>query len=292
MFVDISPSRTGASLRDGGDGALQRARGGARVGLRGAGSHSLKDLYQRSPCRVLMPRVDGRDRAEIVFANTAGGVAGGDRFDYAVSVDEGAAARVTTQASEKIYGAIDRPARISTSLTVGQGACLEWLPQQTIAFDGTRLHRRMDIEVAEGGRLLALDWLVLGRQARGENLTRGVLNDAWTVRRDGRMVWADRFRLSGDPASLISRRAALGGAAAFATIVGILPEPAEHLEALRGLVDEAGCEAGVTLVGGVLVMRFLAGDGLGLQRAVAGVLTGMHARTGYFSPAPPRVWNS
>lgn len=291
MFVAISPSSARKGSARVGDAAMQRARGAARLALSGSPrGPRIDDLYQRSPCRVLMPRVDGRDRAEIVFANTAGGIAGGDELAYEVRVGAGASATITTQAAEKVYGAIDRDARLSTALTVGEGGFLEWLPQQTIVFDGARLRRSTTIDVTGTGRVLALDWLMMGRLAHGEVMARGTLRDDWRVRRDGRLAWADAFRLAGDPAALSSRRAALGGNRALATLLHAGPGAGDLLEAARGWVARCGCDAGASVVGGMLVMRFLAPDGLSLQRAVDGVLAVLRPRLAGSSAAIPRLW--
>ena len=284
MFVDTSPSEAAHSS----DAGMQRARGAACVALSGA---RIDDLYQKSPCKVLMPRVDGRDRAEIVFINSSGGIAGGDELDYAVRVAGKAVTTVTTQASEKVYGAIDRDARLNMSITVGEGATLEWLPQQTIAFDGARLRRRTDIDVEGSGRVLALDWLVMGRQARGETMLRGTLRDEWRVRVGGKLVWADALRLTGELGPLANRRAALGGNRAFATLVYVGQDAAERLELARELAAECG-DAGVTLVNGLIAGRFMAGSGMTLAAHVGFFLEGFRAGLGGFAPWPPRLWIS
>ena len=287
MFVATLPSEAAHSS----DVGMQRSRGAARVALRAAGGRvNVADLYQKSPCKVLMPRVDGRDRAEIVFINTSGGIAGGDELDYGVRVDGPASTLVTTQASEKIYGAIDRDARLTMSLSVGDGATLEWLPQQTIAFDGARLRRQTTIDVTATSRLLALDWLVMGRHARGETMKRGALRDNWRVRRDGRLVWADAIRLTGDLDRLGGRRASLGGNRAFATLLYVAPDAAERLDLARDLAADCGCEAGATLVSGLMVARFLAGDGLALHRSMSFFLENFRGGLAGLAPWPPRLW--
>jgi urease accessory protein len=282
MFVDTSRSEIAASS----DAGMQRASGAARVALDGT---RLVDLYQKSPCKVLMPRVDGRDRAEIVFINSSGGIAGGDVLDYAVAVSGAGATTVTTQASEKVYAAIDRDARLSMSIKVGEGATLEWLPQQTIAFDGARLRRRTEIDVGQGGRLLALDWLVMGRQARGETMLRGALRDDWRVRVGGRLAWADALRLTGDLGALSRCRASLGGNRAFATLVYAAADAADRLELARDLAADCG-EAGVTLMNGLIAARFMATSGMALAAHVGSFLEGFRAGLGGFAPWPPRLW--
>jgi urease accessory protein len=200
------------------DDDLERSDGESRVTVEHRnGRTQLAELYQRAPCRALFPRIDGRECAEVVFVNSAGGVAGGDRLRHAVTVRPGASLAATTQAAEKIYGAIDRPARIETTLAVEGDGQLDWLPQETIVFDRARLRRTTEIRASGGARVLALEWLVLGRQARGERLTAGDIQDAWRIRRDGCLVWADAFRLEGEIGPVLGTPALLAGCRAVAS---------------------------------------------------------------------------
>ena len=267
MYAATSPSEP----------ALQRADGAVRLGFAGRG---LADLYQRSPCRVLMPRVPGPPEA--VLINTAGGLAGGDKIDIDVSVPAGVAAVVTGQAAEKVYRSLGPTVRVANRLHVAGE--LDWLPQETILFDSARLDRSLDVDVPEDGRLLAVDWLVFGRTARGERFGRGEVRDNWTVRRDGRLVWADRFRLAGDVAAQIAKRSLLDGAVALATLIYVAKDAAARLDELRELLAGLSVRAGVSLRNGLLICRFLADDAFALRRDVVAVLTAFRGQP------VPRVW--
>src|SRR5262249_5987594 len=151
-------SATRSSDRD-----LQRAAGSCRLVLHGSACGTeIVDLFQRSPLRVLFPHAGSRAITEAVLINTAGGVAGGDRLDTAITARGKAAIALTTQAAEKVYRALDEPARISTTLTVGEAAKLAWCPQETIVFNRARVDRQTHIALSSGAELLALEWLVLG----------------------------------------------------------------------------------------------------------------------------------
>jgi hypothetical protein len=78
-----------------------------------------------------------------------------------------------------------------------EAAKLAWLPQETIVFNWGRLSRETEIEVSSGAELLALEWLVLGRAAHGEEMVGGHIADSWRVKKDGRLIWADSFRATG-----------------------------------------------------------------------------------------------
>jgi urease accessory protein len=262
------------------DRDLQRVDGAARVVF----APSLRELYQQSPCRVLLPRVDGREGAEVVLVNTAGGIAGGDRLRYDAEAHGAARATFTTQAAEKIYRALDEVARIDTRIEAGGGAILEWLPQETIVFDGGRFSRSIELAVSMDARVLALESLVLGRAASGETMRTGEVTDRWRVVRDGRLLWTDTFRLAGEVEALVGRKALLGGQHAFATAIYVGPDAALRLEAARAVLDAD--RAGATLINGVLICRMLAPDGAALRATILRLLAAL--RDG---AAPPRVWS-
>src|SRR5262249_30800634 len=150
--------------------------GGSETGTR------VMDIFQRAPLRIMFPRTAGAAVHEAVLINTAGGVAGGDRLQFDVTARPDASIAVTSQAAGKIDLAVDQPARIATQLTACKDAKLAWLPQETIVFNRGRLSRTTHIEVCSGAELLALEWLVLGRAALGEEVLGGRINDSWRVK--------------------------------------------------------------------------------------------------------------
>lgn len=278
------------------DSGMQRAFGEARIalGLRDGRLH-IGDLYQKSPARILMPRIDGAAGAEVVFINTSGGVAGGDVMRYAASASAGARVRVTTQAAERIYRALDSDAALENRLAASGGAALEWLPQSCIVFDGARLARRTQIDVSGGASVLAYDSLVLGRAAHGETMRTGAVRDDWRVRRDGRLVWADAFRLTGDIAARTSALALLGGRRAIGTFLYAADDAAALLERARDLAsdarrDVAGALVQVGLVSGLVLARFAAHAAHDLTAAAGRFIADFRVLTGAAGGWPPAMW--
>ncbi|MEK7244854.1 MAG: urease accessory protein UreD, partial [Pseudomonadota bacterium] len=195
MSVVISPSER----------APAAVTGAAEVTfVRKGGATRLLHLYQHDPLRVLFPTPEDPAIPVAVLVTTSGGLVGGDRLAIAATVGDGAAAIVTGQAAEKVYRSIGPDCRVDVDLTVGAGAWMEWLPHETILFEGARLRRRIVADVAPRGRLMAAELLVFGRTARGERLTHGLARDAWQIRRQGRLVWADALHLDGDLASALA----------------------------------------------------------------------------------------
>lgn len=202
------------------DRDLQRADGAARVVLRGSEQGTqIVDVFQRSPVRVMFPRVTGGAVEEAVLINTGGGVAGGDRLECSISALDKASITVTSQAAEKVYGALDAPARITTKLKISEAAKLAWLPQETILFNTARICRNTEIEVSSGAEVLAVEWIVLGRSAYGEQIINGQITDSWRVKKDGRLIWADGFRCIDETYPHLHKKALLSRCRAIATLV-------------------------------------------------------------------------
>jgi urease accessory protein len=272
---------------------LQRSDGAAELGLRRRdGITALAHLFQSDPCRVLFPLPDPDDAFQAVMLTTSGGLTDGDRARLSVDCAEDVAAVVTSQAAEKIYRAAgDEACRIDVTLSAGAGASLEWLPQETIVFDGARLRRTTEADLRGDARLLACEMVVLGRTESGESFTRGLVHDAWRLRRDGRLVWADALRLEGAPPDA----AGFDGATAIAFALYSGPAAPDLLARSRSLIEaiDTGWPAlrsGTTLVNGILLARFL-----GHSKDVRGALTAWLAamrHTALGRPAQlPRIWH-
>ncbi|MBM3554544.1 MAG: urease accessory protein UreD [Alphaproteobacteria bacterium] len=268
---------------------LERGEGAGELRfVQAEGRTRLAHLYQRAPCRLLVPDAEPGELLSLAQVTTSGGLAGGDRLDLMIGAGPGARGQVVGAAAEKIYRAVDEPCRIATRLEVGAGAYLEYLPQETILFEGARLARRIDIDIAPEGRLLAADMLVYGRQARGEEFTTGQMRDRWHLRRAGRLVWVEATDLLGSDLAF-AQKAGLGGAKASASVLYVGKDGAAFLERARALVAEAW-RAGVTWLDGLLLARWLDDDPQRLRRQVSDYLAAARGALLGLPAAVPRLW--
>ena len=262
---------------------MQRARGVGRISVRAAGGVSrLAGLRQEGSARVrlLNPEAGGGGLCATLI-NTAGGLAGGDLFAWGAELDAGARLTMVTQACEKVYRTTGPPAVVTASATAGPRSRLEWLPQETILFEGASLQRALHVNLAPDAELLACEAVVLGRRAMGEHRPAVRLRDRWRVRRAGRLVFADDTRLE-TPSAEAEGAALLRGAGAFATVLYVHAEAAALLEPARALVGDAG---GVSLVEDRLFCRLLAPDGFALRRTLLPLLQALRG------VALPRLWS-
>jgi urease accessory protein len=261
----------------------------------GAGGTRLVELGQRVPLRVLLPADPAVGLPTAVLITTSGGLAGGDALAVRVRVGRAAGALVTSQAAEKVYRSTGPACRIDIDLDVGADAWLEWLPQETILFDRSRLVRATRVALAAGARLLAGEMLVFGRRAMGETLTTGLLRDTWRIHRGGRLAWHDALALDGDIAALVARPAGFAAAAAAATLLYAADDAEAHLATAQGLADAwaataEGVRAAATHVNGLLLLRASAADPRPLRDGLMHAWRAMRAAVRGLPPAVPRVW--
>lgn len=270
---------------------LPRSHGAVTVGFAAPGGvTALWDLYQAGCGRVRFPQPRRDGPVEAVLLNTAGGMTDGDTMRHDVTLGRGATAMIASQAAEKIYRSRGPVCTIDTALTVADNATLFWLPQETILFDGARLHRRIDVDVAPGGRLLACESVVFGRQAHGETVRVGSVRDGWRVRRGGAMVWADRLCVEDDIAGHLGRAPAFGGARALASLVYVGPDVPAWEDPARDWIGDLDVRAGVTALGDVLVFRLIADDGFGLRRALGTLIERVGSALAGRPTPLPAVW--
>ena len=282
---------TAAHARNPSDKHLQRADGCGEILVSGSENGTrISSVFQRSPIRIMFPNL-GSGAIEAVLVNIAGGTAGGDRLDYVVTALASASITVTSQAAEKVYRSLSEPARVTTKLTACETAKLAWLPQETIVFNRARLRRETQIDVASSAEILALEWLVLGRAAHGEEMVAGQITDSWRIKKDGRLVWADSFRITDDMFPHLRRRAMLGDHRALATLVYSGPFLDKRIALSREISSSLECDCATTSVAELMIVRFAAKASLQLRSALH---TFLQRFSQDVSPGPfrvPKMWS-
>ncbi|WP_439358747.1 urease accessory protein UreD [Bradyrhizobium sp. DASA03007] len=259
-----------------------RARGAVRFDVHARDGMTRRGtLHESGSLRVRFPSPEGEGLSG-VFVNTAGGVAGGDRFDIDITAADAARLTLTTAAAEKVYRAQGKAAELNIALRVGAGAHLSWLPQETILFDRARVHRRFDIALDEAASLLLCEIVVFGRTAMGERMEQGEFVDRWRLSRGGGLVFAETVRLDGHIGEKLARSAVAKSGAAIGTAL-IVPGDEALVERIREASESFAGEVGISAWNGFAMARFCAQDAARLRADMMAVL----ARTG---AALPRLW--
>ena len=238
-------------------------------------------VHEAGSLRVRCPGAPAAE-LEAVLINTAGGVAGGDRFTLDIAAERNTRLVVTTAAAEKVYRTLGPDSVIDVKLDVAAGATLAWLPQETILFDRARMARSIDVSLAPDARLFLAEAIVFGRSGMGETVEEGALTDRWRVRRAGRLIYAETVRLDGAIAEHLAEPTVAKGGVAIATVL-IAPGDDATVAAVRALQPEG--DVGASAWNGLAAVRLCATDAAALRRDLVHVMTAVRG-------ALPRIWTN
>jgi urease accessory protein len=232
---------------------------------------------------------EGPDPCHAIVVHPPGGIAGGDELTLNVRTGENASALLTTPGAAKWYRSAGPWARQSVALEVD--GMLEWLPQETIVFDGARAETAYDVNLGAQAGIIGWDIVCLGRTGSGERFARGTFRSSIRVRRGHRLLWRERGRIDGG-GRLLDSPAGLAGSPVFGTLfASFFSFDKKILDQLREHEPASGAGA-VTLLPEILLARYL-GDSseaarryfVALWRVLRPVLTGREA-------TEPRIWQT
>lgn len=201
---------------------------------------------------------EGPDCCHVLVLHPPGGMVDGDRLDIRLDLEPRAEALVSTPSAGKWYRA-NVGAQQSVHARIEPGAHLEWLPLETIVFDGARVRQNLRVELGAAATWTGWEITRLGRSARGEGFTHGLWHSATEVWRiDGPPLWVDRQRVTGG-ADVMRGRYGLAGFPVVGTLAwvgfAVSPELVAAVRACwsRGQYDG---EAGVTRLTEGLLCRY------------------------------------
>jgi urease accessory protein len=224
-----------------------------------------------------------------VIIHPPGGIVGGDTL--AVNVDAGprAHAQLTTPGAAKCYRSSGPFARQHIRLRAAGGAVLEWLPQETIVFDASKIELELAIDLVDDARFLGWDVICLGRTAAGERFDRGALRQRLTLTRDGIPTFAERAVLHGG-APLLTSPVGLQGNPVFGTFLAAAPAVTHAmLESCRQVLPMAG-EGAVTRLPGVLIARSRGASSAAARHYFVELWRKLRPALALRAAVPPRIW--
>ena len=263
---------------------------------RRGGRSVLAGNTHRGPLRVqkaLYPEGDGVCQA--IVLHPPSGIAGGDQLHISASIAQGAHAQLTTPGAGKWYRSGGAEASQRVDLVLGEGATLEWLPQETIIFDGARARMETRVSLAADSRYIGWDILCLGRAAAGERFANGRFDLFYRVDRGSKPIWLERGGFAGNDPMLASP-AGWAGHTVCGTLLCTFPElpqqAAALLESLRSIAPNDGAGHAITALPDLLVARYL-GDSSEAARLWFAALWAVLRPACCGRPAIlPRIWNT
>ena len=204
------------------------------------------------PLTVQRPFYPEGGVCHVYLLHPPGGVVAGDCLTINIKAGTDCAALVTTSAAGKFYRSDGKLARQQVSLTVSSNATLEWLPQETIIYEGARVESELRLDLAAGARFIGWEILVLGRPAANEGFTSGEVGMNWQIFRAGELFFRERLIID---AQAFAANWGLNGHSACGTLFAC-PVTAVQLEAVQQLIGESAGR-GVTLIDDMLICRAL-----------------------------------
>ncbi|MFP8874900.1 MAG: urease accessory protein UreD [Myxococcota bacterium] len=245
----------------------------------------------RGPLRVQRPfHPDPAGPCQVIVLHPPGGVVGGDRLSLDVAVGERAEVLLTTPGASRFYRSLGATALQESNMRVARGGFLEWLPQETLVYDGAQVQLDTRVQLAPGARFLGWEITCLGLPASGRAFRNGSCHTRWEIWRDGVPLWIDRGQwLAGD--ERLEAAWGLAGHSVVASLVFVAPD-ADSLDVVRAQSAQSGFDGPVatTRLGEVVVCRALAHGTRPVLDLFSGVRTRLRRSILSGPASAPRIW--
>ena len=289
---------------------LQRAWGRGSVAFGQAdGKRRLLRLRQEGSIKLMLPGND-ISQSDVVFINTAGGITGGDRLRFEANIGRKTQLRIAAQTAERVYRRLNNYGEMLMAFNLGADSQLDYLPQETIFYNGGALKRRLRVDMASSASFFTSEMLVLGRQAMGESVNFGHLHDQWCIYQKRRLLFADSLKfddfsassaadyvggasynrlaftnaLKNASASAFNKAACLAGYRIIGTLLYVGAGASELRPRVQQILAERELMAGVSAWNGLLLVRGLANQLVPLKQAFMDISVFIRKRP------VPKVW--
>ncbi len=249
------------------------------------GKTLLTHRRHHGPLTVQRPFYPEGEVCHVYILHPPGGIVGGDQLNICLNAGQHSHALITTPAAGKFYRSLGAQAVQTVSVKVAEDAALEWLPQETIIYQGAQLRSTVHVELAQGARFIGWEILSLGRPACGEGFDVGLAELGWQIYGQGQPLFLERLHLD---AKAFAARWGLQGLSACGTLFAC-PAKAESLAAVQQLIGDSKGR-GVTLIDGLLVCRAIDGRTDRLRNFFGQVWAIIRPDAVQRQACAPRIW--
>jgi urease accessory protein len=129
------------------------------------------------------------------LVNPSGGLVGGDHLSVEAHLHAQTHVLVTSPSANRVYRSLSESAVQEVRLSVGTGARLEWLPEVTIPFAGSRFRQSIHVDLAPCATVVLWDAMASGRVARHERWAFASLENEICISGSLGKSVAERYRL-------------------------------------------------------------------------------------------------
>ncbi len=273
-------------------------RGELKLRYHRRGARTVAFDAHSGPLRVLQPLYpEGEGVCHHVLVHPPGGVVGGDELHVQVEAEAGSHALLTTPGATRFYRSEGAQALQHTRLRVAEGARLEWLPMETIAYTGCQASNRVTAELAPGAEMMGWDVLALGLAAAGQPFEGGVFHQQLEL--PGQ--WIEGGRIAASDGTLLRSAAGWAGHSVAATLwfaAGAALPAARRTALVDAAREVLQCHALAATAGatapqpGVVVLRVLAGRVEPVMQLLVAVRAAWRQLAWGLAAVPPRIWRT
>lgn len=229
---------------------------------------------------------EGEATCHAIVLHPPAGIAGGDQLSIRLEVGERAHALLTTPGAGKWYRSAGPWATQNLNFRVAADALLEWLPQETLLFDGARAGLHAEVHLQQGARYIGWEVLCLGRTGSGERFVHGECRLDSSIYLGPTLSWLERGGFVGDDA-LLRSPAGLAGFPVCGTMAAIGPVTDDLLAACRAVRVDGGA---VTRLPDLLLARYLGPSGGAARRYFSALWRVLRPAFGGRVAIDPRIW--
>jgi len=248
----------------------------------------------KGPLVVQKPFYPEADVCHTYILHPPGGVVGGDQLTISVKVEADAHALITTPASGKFYRCDDRQASQFQNLKVEDGGILEWLPQESILFDQSKVKTSTNIELGEQATFAGWEIMCLGRPASNESYSSGYCRQNFEVTRAGRKILIERSCLEGG-SDLLGAKWGMQGYTVMGLMV-VTNASAELLTLANNVINDAVTVnpglGSATLIDDLLICRCLGHQGIEVREFFTHVWEALRPEWIGKAAVQPRIWHT
>jgi urease accessory protein len=237
------------------------------------------------PLTVQRPFYPEGKPCHVYILHPPGGIVGGDKLHININADTGSHALLTTPAAGKFYRTAGAQAKQTVAITIADDAIVEWLPQETIIYDGANLKSSVQVQLSDSARFIGWEILCLGRPASLEGFADGIAELNWQILSGQRPLFLERLRLD---ARAFAARWGMQSLPVCGTLFAT-PASTASLDAVRGLIGETP-HRGVTRIDNMLVCRALDNRSDQLREFFEQVWAIVRPDTLNCIAVPPRIW--
>ncbi len=257
----------------------------------------LQSVNHHGPLRVQRPFYPEGSLCHVYLLHPPGGMVAGDNLAIGVDLQSDAQALLTTPAAGKLYRVAEQasPQYQGVHATLAAGSALEWLPQETILFNGARGELLNRFELTGDAVLIGWDVVCLGRKASGERFESGSLKQRIEIFRDGKPVYIDRVNFEGG-SDMLSQPWGMASHSVSGTFFAtIRPDYKLSLDDLRAELTDLPTESdrwGLTVRGELLLVRYLGDSAEHCRRGFERIWRQLRPLLMNRPMLRPRIWNT